>query len=284
MKSLRSLPAAPTLLIQLKPVNSGVERGRGDWISSCTYVDANDWTPYTLNAMASMNRKRDRAEGHRAGFTLVELIVTLVLIGILAAISAPALNGAINRADARSTARGVANQLRLARNLAMSRGEVMLAEINPATERGQVKIYRTRVDGSWADPPKDPLIPATDCVTADKARSTASDRREVGSPVEVSELSGDMKMALPGGAARQWLCFSPDGRILNTDGQVIYDSECTGKNFRLFVSHLDQSDIKSIHTKCPTSQTEQRKQTDQRALDHFWTVEAPYNGAIRASQ
>ncbi len=127
-----------------------------------------------------MIRKCSRTRAVR-GVTLVELMVAIALVGILAAVASPSVYRAIERANARGVATEVANQLRTARNQAMSRGEplwVTLADREPGTtEGGVVAIFRqtgvdtgTPCDDGFCQPGqvcKCPLA-TPDCTPADR--------------------------------------------------------------------------------------------------------------------
>jgi prepilin-type N-terminal cleavage/methylation domain-containing protein len=63
------------------------------------------------------------------GMTLVELMVVLVVLGVLAAIVSPSIFSSIRRQRAAGVAREITNELRRARNQAMSRGEAIVVEI-----------------------------------------------------------------------------------------------------------------------------------------------------------
>ena len=77
----------------------------------------------------------------RAGFTLIELILTVMLLAILAGIAIPRFGwGTIGKVDARTCAREFANYLKLARSLAItnagsnSKGyKVVLSQYEPYT-------------------------------------------------------------------------------------------------------------------------------------------------------
>ena len=206
--------------------------------------------------------------GRAAGFTLIELVVTVTLVGILAAISAPAIGGALRRADAREVARTMANAFRKARNQAMSAGQVVLANVDPSTDDGTITLYRT-----------DPVARSCESVDTDNGVEVES--------FTVAEVSGDMEMtgiaSQAGGGTQQWLCFSPSGRILDTTGQAIQDAQCAGTNFRLFVAR-DDATIEDIHKNCQTTTSNQQDQQDARFQANFWVVDVPFNGAIRAYQ
>lgn len=63
------------------------------------------------------------------GVTLIELMVVLVVLGILAAMVSPSIFGSIRRQRAAGVGRELANELRRARNQAMSRGEAIVVEV-----------------------------------------------------------------------------------------------------------------------------------------------------------
>lgn len=211
--------------------------------------------------------ERDGRPGAAAGFTLVELIVTVTLVALMVGLSLPAISRTLERADARSVARTVANAFRTARNQAMSRGEPVMAKVD-TNNLGEVILYRT-------DPTAASCLEASTSnvteVSRTKVEEVSADRGIVG----ISPRSDDSKPV--------WLCFAADGRVLDKAGQVIKDKLCKGKNYRLFVADEGLQLSQSIKD-CPSTEDKRRERRDERDLANFWVVDVPYNGAIRAYQ
>ncbi|MFB6264295.1 MAG: Tfp pilus assembly protein FimT/FimU [Bradymonadaceae bacterium] len=197
------------------------------------------------------------------GFTLAELLVTLALVSVLAGLAVPSVENSLERAEARRVARQVANSFREARNQAMSRAQVVLAEVVTANQ-GQIVLYRTTNQ-------------ATSCREANKNKATEVAR------TTVREISGDIGILGHATGQPEWLCFAPDGRVLNLDGNIVDGPLCEGANFRMWIGNKDLK-VESIHKKCPSSKSERREQDRERTMANFWVVHVPFNGAVRASQ
>ena len=208
------------------------------------------------------------------GFTIVELIVALVLVAIFAALTVPALTQTMARNDARRAARAVANVFRTARNQATSRGEVVFVRIQPDTDEGTVSLRRT--DGN-----------ETSCGLAS---ATTGSTTEVGDPVVISEMSSRMTIdsvntegASDPPSEPNWLCFAPGGQVVDSDGEIFYDDQCNGTNFRIFLADKEAT-VNEALTACPTNQSDRHDLDDDRAVAYYWEVRVPYNGAIEAMQ
>lgn len=197
------------------------------------------------------------------GFTLLELMITLVLVAVLAAISAPAIGRILQRADARSTARTVANKLRVARDHAMSRGQVVLIEVNSQTgssdQFGELIMHRT-------------TNVALHCGEVD-----TSDTAQVGEVMHVEELSDDIEIK----QAPEWLCFSPDGTVLDQTGALL-TSSCPAASEMIWLGDVDESVVGNPLTDC--SATRDAALSDDRYIASVWGIEVPYNGSIRVFQ
>jgi hypothetical protein len=88
-----------------------------------------------------------------------------------------------------------------------------------------------------------------------------------------------------GGGRPTWLCFAPDGRVLDQNGQVIQNQACTAKNYRLWVADSGENvQGNDTLTGCPSNETDRRTQKNERDLINMWVVDVPFNGAIRAHQ
>lgn len=214
--------------------------------------------------------------GRRAGgFTLVELLVAVTLVAILASIAAPSISRILERADARQTARNMANALRYAHDQAMSRGQMVLVKVNTGTSRGQIQVYRSSAS-------------ETSCQGA-SIPSGANPQYET----TVASVSGRMQIDriadTTGSGQKDLLCFTSDGRILNTQGNPFQAQGCERKNWRLFVASeraIESGDVGSVERNCLSGATKEALLDRRTARDriNFWEIHAGYNGSIRAFQ
>ncbi len=212
------------------------------------------------------------AGGGARGFTLVELIVALVLVAIFAALAVPSLSSTMQRADARQTAREIANKFRQARQAAMSRGEVVVAEVVTAdgapiasgvtSEAGHVALLRSQNN-------------VTNC-------SATSGYDQVGEPMRVEEQSSTLQLHGTSGGSATQICFTPNGRALGESGAILdadtSGANCSLKNFRLWIAERTAGDTELEEARACDAEAATRT-----ALN-FWVVEVPYNGAIKAEK
>jgi type IV fimbrial biogenesis protein FimU len=218
---------------------------------------------------------RETVGSHPAGgFTLVELMVVVVLVAVFAGLAVPSLSSTLQRADARQTARELANAFRRARNQAMSRGEVVAAEVvttegtsqagSASSDLGHIELLRSNNNVGTC--------------------STVSGYTPVGDPVRVRDHSNNLEIVgMTGGDTDRVICFTPDGRALDGTGSVVEaDADgCELENFRMWIAEKDVSANSSteLQNAVPCDGN-----SIARTKIQFWSIEVPYNGAIKANR
>lgn len=224
-----------------------------------------------------MSNESDRDVGGglpAGGFTLVELMVAMVLVAVFAGLAVPSLSSTMERAEARQTARALANTFRTARNEAMSRGEIIVAEVVTAGGNSQVS-------GTQSEQGHIQLLRSNNNVTN---CSAAGGYNAVGTPTIVEEESSNLRLhGMTGTSSQKLICFTPDGRALSGDGSVINaDSDgCQLENFRMWIADRQAGGGagSALKDAIPCDGN-----TVARTETNFWVVEIPYNGAIKAKR
>ena len=246
--------------------------------------------------------------------TLIELMIVLVILGILAAAAGPSVRRSIERAAAKGNAREIANTLRMARNQAMSRGEVLVVRIAKATaeSRGTIQILRSgdisgataTTDPTTTDPtdptltePPPPIEPARNC------RQTSLTTWEAANVVHTTTLDGktgmsEIAMVDPlsdstGGTLE--LCFSPDGRVLTpATAAVPMPASAGGCGENVIIVVADDGATIGTLASCTGSGTdsngneipamERLALRDARDAINLYRVTVSYNGSIQVVQ
>jgi type IV fimbrial biogenesis protein FimT len=92
-----------------------------------------------------------------AGFTMVELLITLVLVGIVLSIAVPAVSGWLDNSNLRAGARTMASDVAFLRESALASGRTHLMAFNVGANQ-----YTLRWDsdgaGTYADVPNYPAL------------------------------------------------------------------------------------------------------------------------------
>lgn len=217
------------------------------------------------------------------GVTLVELIITIAVIAILVTLMAPSMYRSQQRADARSLSNEIAQQIRAARNRAMSRNEAVWVDFDlgtSASDRGSIAFRRTKTMCS------DGTIAAT-CsggATASRARNcrmapASTTDYETISVYNLNRESGS-SVLLGRDPDIGSICINSDGRIYDEDGVVISGGTvpCTGENLALWVAREG--------TDTGTAETAATCNADpiEREKADIFVIRVPFNGAVEVKQ
>jgi prepilin-type N-terminal cleavage/methylation domain-containing protein len=154
-----------------------------------------------------------------AGFTLLELLATIVIITVLAAIALPSVNRGLRDRRTRLTAEDIARVYRDARLRAIGRGSAVVVEYNAVAKSFTV---REAVTGqSAASPVECSRLPASSCQLANfVANSTILrgsqpvEKLDLDQATETTGLKVSLDRAALGASDVQQLsvCFTPLGR------------------------------------------------------------------------
>jgi prepilin-type N-terminal cleavage/methylation domain-containing protein len=105
--------------------------------------------------LAGVNTRRHSCPD--SGFTMVELLITLVLVGIVLSIAVPAVSGWLDNSNLKSGARTIASDVAYMRESALSSGRTHLMAFNVGANQ-----YTLRWDsdgaGTYADVPNYPAL------------------------------------------------------------------------------------------------------------------------------
>lgn len=83
------------------------------------------------------------------GFTLVELLVTLIVMSLLLVVTVPSLSGMVGKYRVEGAAAELRTDLQYARSEAQRLGRPVRVRVNPDGEPVGYKIEYQKVDGSW---------------------------------------------------------------------------------------------------------------------------------------
>ena len=86
-----------------------------------------------VRSVTITNRRRSRGIA-RGGFTMVDLVITMMITGILAAVAAPKFADTLQRFRAESAAQRIKTDLEFARQNAMSKSTTQIVQFTPATD------------------------------------------------------------------------------------------------------------------------------------------------------
>lgn len=163
------------------------------------------------------------------GFTLIEVLATVLIISIMSALAAPALRNGLKDRRTWQTAQEVARIFREARLRAIGRGSAVLVRYRQADNSFTVREAILGLNPSGASVPCNRL-PATSCLQADWA-VTANAEKVLGSqPLhafkyeETPATSGlHVVLEVPNGSALKSVsdfsvCFTPLGRAYTAEG------------------------------------------------------------------
>ncbi len=152
------------------------------------------------------------APRQRRGFTLIELMVTVVIVGLLAALATPGILHRVNSYKTRTAAETVATTYRMARLRAMGRGAAVLVNYND----GDLTVYEA-IMGSSA-PNGCERLPSPSCSdtlqSATRQLVESFDAEGDGSFSTTFEVASSTETSVD-------ICFTPSGRsFLRTDSST----------------------------------------------------------------
>ena len=146
-------------------------------------------------------RSRQLARQQQAGFTLVELMVTLTMLAVLATLAAPNLGGIVTARQVEGLARRFADDMSLARNEAIKRNAAVLLCADSTITDGSCAAAPTAAD--WA---KGWRV----CYDADDNDSCDTGNSSNPNPIRQMNAPGTA-LALTGPVSR--LRFNPNGSV-----------------------------------------------------------------------
>lgn len=246
------------------------------------------------------------------GFSLVEMMIVVAIIAILAAIAVPSISEYIRRSKGRDVARSIANSVRFARDQAMSRGQVVLVEIDPSAsgDRGVVRVLRlVDTSGGGGDAGSGDGGSGSSAASLPKSCKEASWKLSQGTLNTETAYEYDIGQKQPDMAIRQMdpdpettmrLCAMPDGRVGTMNGLPFRpndSADCTDQEFRIGValegeSLTPQFGSNALNACVPDGDPETEasvyethmEQKNSRDLVNYWMITVSYNGSVDAMQ